>query len=197
MKTARIILALLFAMGVVATLFSKIENSGKFAPAKIPDKIYFEEHDGGILIIYVKDGGKTYRIDTRSSVYSKYKIRQVSKDFLFLDSSDIGKYMITDAVSKNWDIFHARDGKIGGINAYVIYAEKSAKDPSERKPNTVFILFESGGAVKKYEAKGYFHPHEPCCEIDGKILTVRTGMGDIAFDLGNGFESITKTAKPK
>ncbi len=76
MKTARIILALLFVMGVVATLFSKIENSGKFAPAKIPDKIYFEEHDGGILIIYVKDGGKTYRIDTRSSVYSKYKIRQ-------------------------------------------------------------------------------------------------------------------------
>ena len=57
MKTARIILALLFVMGVVATLFSKIENSGKFAPAKIPDKIYFEEHDG-------------------SSVYSKYKIRQ-------------------------------------------------------------------------------------------------------------------------
>lgn len=51
MKTARIILAMLFAMGVVATLFSKIENSGKFAPAKIPDKIYFEEHDGGILII--------------------------------------------------------------------------------------------------------------------------------------------------
>lgn len=100
MKTARIILALLFVMGGVATLFSKIENSGKFAPAKIPDKIYFEEHDGGILIIYVKDGGKTYRIDTRSSVYSKYKIRQVSKDFLFLDSSDIGKYMITDAVSK-------------------------------------------------------------------------------------------------
>ena len=60
MKTARIILALLFVMGVVATLFSKIENSGKFAPAKIPDK----------------DGSKTYRIDTRSSVYSKYKIRQ-------------------------------------------------------------------------------------------------------------------------
>ncbi len=78
-----------------------------------------------------------------------------------------------------------------------IYAEKSAKDPSERKPNTVFILFESGGAVKKYEAKGYFYPYEPCCEIDGKILTVRMGMGDIAFDLGNGFENITKTAKPK
>ena len=82
----------------------------------------------------------------------------MSKDFLFLDSSDIGKYMITDAVSKNWDIFHARDGKIGGINAYVIYAEKSAKDPSERKPNTVFILFESGGAVKKIRGERIFSP---------------------------------------
>ena len=168
MKTARIILALLFAMGAVATLFSKIENSGKLAPAKIPDKIYFEEHDGGILIVYVKDGGKTYRIDTRSSVYSKYKIRQVSKDFLFLDSSDIGKYMITDAVSKNWDIFHARDGKIGGINAYVIYAEKSAKDPSERKPNTVFILFESGGAVKNTRRKDIFTPMSRAAKSTGR-----------------------------
>ena len=197
MKTVRIIIALFFVFGVIVTIFSEIKSGGDFDAPETPDKIYSEKHDGGILIIYVRDGDKTYRIDTRASIYSKYKVRQVSKNFVFLNSSDIGKYMITDAISQNWDIFHAKDGKIGDINIYIIYAEKAEKDLSERKPNRVVILFESGGSVKKYEEEGYFYPYEPCYKIEGKTLIIHTGTGDIAFDLLNGLEKMTKTVKPK
>ncbi len=135
---------------------------------------------------YTKDGililkpNETCEIDTRASIYHKYKVQELSKDFIFLNSSDIGTYMFCKKASDKWDKFYTKHIKIKDTNIYIIFPENkfNNNDPF----NTITLLFEKDGTLKKTTLAGEFYMYKNFHTIKEYTLIISDGTKLLPFN---------------
>ena len=140
------------------------------------ENVYYAKHKNGIL--HVQIGGAC--VDTRASVYSKYKLRQISPKYVFLNSSDIGEYMITNEFSGKWGIYMAKNLKAADREIFIV-----AMQPCDENFHSdgVLVLFRSGENIETFKLDGEFHFNFSPCEIKDNSLSVKTKSHTYTFSL--------------
>lgn len=145
------------------------------------EDIYSIEHKNGILFLKIDD----FNINTHASVYSRYKIRSLSKEYIFLQSSDIGEYIITNKISKEWNTYLTKNIKVGDYDVFIISLKPFDSNSRERDSNGLLVLFVKEKNIGVFNLEGLFHFKFSPVEIKENSVSIRTKSNTYTFDISN------------
>ena len=170
-----------FILLIVHVLFLGCKES-------LNQKNFSEKNKGGILMLEVEGYPS---INTGASVYHKYKVEQISSNFIFLDSSDIGSYIFSKNTFDNWEKLYTRKIKICDLNIYIIFPNKTELLNGKEIYPYANILFQGRSQIKNTKINGIFYCaneyEQKYYKIVGNQFIINNGKEDVIFDINKLF----------
>lgn len=152
------------------------ENSCSFTNSQ-EENVYSIKHKNGILFLKIGN----LDVNTHASVFSRYKIRQISQGYVFLRSSDIGEYVITNKISKEWNTYLTKNIKVNGYDIFIISLKPYGLGDPERNSNGIRVLFVKGECIKVFNLDGKFHFKFSRIDIKGNSISIETESNNYTF----------------
>lgn len=145
------------------------------------ENIYSIEHKNGILFLKIDN----FNVNTHASVYSRYKICPLSKEYIFLQSSDIGEYMITNKISNVWNTYLTKNIKVSGYDVFIISLKPFGTNSPERNSNGLLALFVKEKNIEAFKLEGNFHFKFSHIDVKENSISIETESNSYTFDLSD------------
>lgn len=176
-------IALFFAFLTFSCTYKNkdLQENSCYSTSPQGENIYSVEHKNGILFLKIGN----LDLNTRASVYSRYKIRPLSKEYIFLQSSDIGDYIITNRILNEWNTFETKNIKVGAYDVFIISSKPYGLDDPERDSDGLLVLFVNGRNLEVFKLEGKFHFKFSRIDIKENSISIETELNSYTFDISD------------
>ena len=183
-------LALAFLTFSCADKNKDLRENSRYSTNSQEGNIYSTEHKNGILFLKIGN----LNVNTHASVYSRYKICALSKEYIFLRSSDIGEYMITNKISNEWNTYLTKNIKVGAYEVFIISLKPYGLD--ERDSDGLLVLFVKGKNLEAFKLEGKFHFKFSRIDVKESSILIETKSNVYTFDASDRV-SLRQDEKPQ
>ena len=148
---------------------------------------YKEKHKDGILYIDIfKRNNFITEIQTKASVYQKYKIKIIADKDILLDSSDIGLSVISEIKPNIWKCFDAIEYVLGDKKILVVF-KGNATAAGRNIYDQISLICLDGKETFYLNLTGNFPKYGKFLEIiNANTFVINNGEKELKFQTHNG-----------
>ena len=149
---------------------------------------YKEKHKDGILYIDIFERNNFItEIQTKASVYQKYKIKIIADKDILLDSSDIGLSVISEIKPNIWECLDTTEYVLGDKKILVVFKGNATTAESGNIYDQISLICLDDKETFYLNLNGNFPRYGKFLEIiNANTFVINNGKKELKFQIHNG-----------